>query len=910
MQILHECRDSRDDHFAKRNIERRAEARRAAQQNTRNHNCDDAEFDEAEILAHLKKIDDSWSEKKSRTSDTVNDCLKSAKQSGLINDDRPCNVPPDIESLSFHQLRIDNTIERVWEEEYSHRRKWNPISSEKLISRNEQESIPFLTRASVGIVNNNSLPSNQDDVDQNGNNPDHFTGLPSASVALQQPRIFQPDATTIGLDPQMIADKWSLNEKQTIAYHLIIDQSLRSNPEPLSLIITGAAGTGKSRIIHAAQDFLEQKNQAYRFRLSSFTGIAAQNIEGVTLHSALSLSAFKGSQMSAKTREALVQRWSNVDFLFVDEYSMIGCQLLYKIHLALTFAKECSKPFGGINIIFAGDFAQLPAVGETRLYANFRRKRSTHKAGANLHAASGKLLWLSISNVIILQRVERQRGSGADTLISLLGRLREGKCTKQDYTFLCSRIAKNVATQEDISKWNNAPIIVSENATKDALNVAAAEAFAKQTGRHLYWYYCTDTHDGQTITDPDLRQHLLSMTSNNTGHRLGRIPLVIGMPVMITTNFDVSNGIVNGRIGVLKSVNYWVDDDGNRHATSCIVESSGITGPTLSGLDENQAVALQDVVEMLFVHPHSKKKCKIKRTQLPIQPAFSITAYKSQGMSLDQVVVDLESCSGSESPYVMISRVKSLNGLLILRPFRISKITCNMGEDVREELKRQRLLELVTLARHGDGDLARNASANLHKLNLGELLEEDETILNLEHCNLETLVRREDRIGNQVERLTRDIPTTMRKRPLDMSHSVATSSGERTTEKRQRLDKTASKCVNGILLILTAFQAKAQRFIRKRNRRRRKKTKHSGSTHSDNTYQQTDWTSKTVTSRMWLHEGHPFFSCDVTSRSTPKRSPQQRSCPKRRRMVTDDTVIQFLLSTVPNSCRLSWSCNQ
>ena len=61
------------------------------------------------------------------------------------------------------------------------------------------------------------------------------------------------------------------------------------------------------------------------------------------------------------------------------------------------------------------------------------------------------------------------------------------------------------------------------------------------------------------------------------------------MPIMIMTNFDVSNGIVNGRIGSLKSVNYWVAEDGCRHATSCVVESEGIVGKTLPGLGTNQA---------------------------------------------------------------------------------------------------------------------------------------------------------------------------------------------------------------------------------------------------------------------------------------------------------------------------------
>ncbi|KAH7909205.1 hypothetical protein BJ138DRAFT_993553, partial [Hygrophoropsis aurantiaca] len=65
-----------------------------------------------------------------------------------------------------------------------------------------------------------------------------------------------------------------------------------------------------------------------------------------------------------------------------------------------------------------------------------------------------------------------------------------------------------------------------------------------------------------------------------------------------------------------------------------------------------------------------------------------MTAHKSQGQTMARAIVDIESCGNTESPYVMCSRVTSLDGLLILRPFNIKKITNRQSEDARRDDKR------------------------------------------------------------------------------------------------------------------------------------------------------------------------------------------------------------------------------
>ncbi|PCH37357.1 hypothetical protein WOLCODRAFT_46168, partial [Wolfiporia cocos MD-104 SS10] len=81
--------------------------------------------------------------------------------------------------------------------------------------------------------------------------------------------------------------KWSLNTEQRRAFDIIACHSMDHNAEQLRIFLGGAGGTGKSRVINALKDFFETCNQSRRFRLASFTGVAARNIAGTTLHAAL-----------------------------------------------------------------------------------------------------------------------------------------------------------------------------------------------------------------------------------------------------------------------------------------------------------------------------------------------------------------------------------------------------------------------------------------------------------------------------------------------------------------------------------------------------------------------------------------------------------------------------------------------
>ncbi|KAJ6555788.1 hypothetical protein B0H19DRAFT_1292693, partial [Mycena capillaripes] len=227
----------------------------------------------------------------------------------------------------------------------------------------------------------------------------------------------------------------------------------------------------------------------------------------------------------------------------------------------------------------------------------------------------GKLLWLSVKTVVTLKRVERvyqkknaatgevEVDSEAKAFVELLARLREGRCTDADFETLNSRVLTRSRPNWNDSDLQNAPVIVSQNELKDALNERAARAYAARSGNDLQWYYARDTRsNGQPVTDV-LREHLLSkMHSGETKYRLGRLPLAVGMPVMITQNFDVQNGIVNGATGIVKQIRYTESESGEKYAQSCIVYVPDMSGPPLPNLPPQHAVILAETVDMTFKH--------------------------------------------------------------------------------------------------------------------------------------------------------------------------------------------------------------------------------------------------------------------------------------------------------------------
>lgn len=160
---------------------------------------------------------------------------------------------------------------------------------------------------------------------------------------------------------------------------------------------------------------------------------------------------------------------------------------------------------------------------------------------------------------------------------------------------------------------------------------------------------------------------------------------MLGMPMLVSQNFDVEGGVINGSRGTISHICYRIDDKGRRCLLSDIVQITDSTNKSSSHLLPHNLPILADTTEINFKHPYSNQNCHILCTQVPILPVFAMTAHRAQGQTLDSIIVDLQSCRGTKAPYVMVSCAHSLSGLLILWPFEKKKICCRESEDARRE---------------------------------------------------------------------------------------------------------------------------------------------------------------------------------------------------------------------------------
>ena len=388
-----------------------------------------------------------------------------------------------------------------------------------------------------------------------------------------------------------------------------------------NVFLTGFAGTGKSYILNKLKEYFKKK-----LTITSTTGIAAVNVKGQTLHSWAGVGLCRNTVYNTvekiKKRPTQYRQIMNCKILAVDEISMLNIEAFEYINEVLREVRECNDPFGGIQVFFIGDFFQLPPV---------------EKEGEVRHYCFDSPVWdkLGLKNVVLKKNYRQNE----ENFITALAHMRENCLEVEDIELLKTRCVENedadilhiFSTNEEANRYNFAKFNMIEEPVK---------LFYAEDGVYRGSKLVTE---GFTESE----NYILEIFSKNCRAEK-EIALKLGARVMLLVNMDFNKGLINGACGVIQ----------------------GFNQDTISIKFDNGIVS--NIPKHKFEYYYNERVVA-ERMQYPLKLAYGITIHKSQGMTLDRLVVDCARIFERGQSYVAMSRVKTLEGLY-LKNFEPEKV--------------------------------------------------------------------------------------------------------------------------------------------------------------------------------------------------------------------------------------------
>lgn len=391
------------------------------------------------------------------------------------------------------------------------------------------------------------------------------------------------------------------------------------------LFLTGKAGTGKSTLIRHYIDITDRN-----VIVTAPTGIAALNVNGYTLHRLFSLSPTTTLE-DVQTPEYYPGRFSRaiktMETLIIDEASMIRADLFDVIESALRrFGRRPGEPFGGVQLVLVGDLAQLPPVVTQAESEYFTTRYETS------FFFSADTFSRDAFPTVELTKVFRQAGDPRMTAI--LNAIREGVLPQQTVSELSTRVVPDFEPCED-DFW---------------LTLGATNSIVSSRNRRQLDRLPSEEHLSRAITHGDLSLFDFSSAEEELRYK-------IGAQVMMLTN-DSADRWVNGTLGRITGISETEEDP------RVSVELRG-------GATVDVGRHTWEVTRPITVGTSLKHEVVGTFTQLPFKLAWAITIHKSQGQTLDHLIVDLAGGAfASGQVYVALSRCTSLEGLILKQPVR------------------------------------------------------------------------------------------------------------------------------------------------------------------------------------------------------------------------------------------------
>lgn len=448
-----------------------------------------------------------------------------------------------------------------------------------------------------------------------------------------------------------------------------------------NVFFTGAAGTGKSYLMRFIIEGLKREYNDHEsgeaVTITAPTGIAACNIGGVTLHSWSGIGQGNGNidkLTSDITRNAnTAKRWKMVKVLVIDEISMLDGVMFEKLDNIARRLRKSKQPFGGIQLILAGDFFQLPPIGldtDPEQELNRRQKQQqkappptsgiwamlgdskSSKADAGtgptkfrggftppqIRSASTRIKFCfeadnwseCVTHHFVLQRVFRQQDN---SFVRILNELRLGIVSTETNMKL-NRAGSEVAAE--IAKNTIPTQLFATNKFVDQVNQRELE---KLTGERQI-YKASDKGDSYWV-----------QSLSNACPAPEHLELRVGAQVILLKNLATEDGLVNGARGYVKE--FHKDEQSKTMLPVVVFTGKGGKPPIVR------------IIEHAEWHIEMGRVNLATRRQIPLKLAWALSIHKSQGMTIDLCDVDLRGVFEYGQAYVALSRAVSLERLRV-----------------------------------------------------------------------------------------------------------------------------------------------------------------------------------------------------------------------------------------------------